>query len=350
MRGRGIMKSAAAWNTVSTILLLGSLLAAPRSTFSMPKGDGLGRQRLGSKFYTSAASQSSGAGSLSKQESQLLRKVQDAAVHEDWLRIQSLRATSKVFKAQFFDAEMDAALKCGQYKAGVALYERLCDLKLNREVLSFNLAMKLYGKTGQWSSVQQTWKEARAKYSMDETMAAARLVAAADEGDINTTAAILDEMAQMKLKHDVGHFTSALRSCTAAEHKAYNVARYLFECMLNMSLAPDAGVFAALVSTYGNRPVREFRSLRTEMDTLAVKPNWIFADAYLKALLGVRQTSQADRKHSTSELADLTAKASRERLREAANALSELNTMEDELSSFCQLVDLALKRQASSKL
>ena len=297
---------------------------------------------MGSRFYTSAAGQSSTDYGLTKEESKLLAKVVQAANRSDWQRIRQLRATSKVLKTPFFDVEMNAALACGQYKAGTTLYEQLCKLQLPKEVLTFNLAMKLYGKAGMWASVQQVWKEARQSYRLDETMAAARLVAAADEGDIRTAADILDEMVRMDLVVDVGHFTSALRACTTAESSGYNVAVFLFDTMCNMSLTPDVQVFTALVSTFAGRPVTKFQTLRSQMDQFGVQHNWVFADAYLKALLSV---PQKDKQSSVAELVDLVSGLSKERLQEAASALSTFKTLQDEWSAFCEVTESALKRQ-----
>ncbi|CAE7230362.1 nipblb, partial [Symbiodinium sp. CCMP2456] len=273
-------------------------------------------------------------------ESKKAQKVVQAANRSDWQRIQQLRATSKVQKTPFFDVEMNAALACGQYKAGTALYEQLCKLKLPKEVLTFNLATKLYGKAGMWASVQQVWKEARKSYRMDETMAAARLVAAADEGDIRTAADILDEMVRMDLVVDVGHFTSALRACATAENSGHNAAVFLFDTLLNMSLTPDVQVFTALVSTFAGRPVSKFQKLRRQMDQFGVKHNWVFADAFLKALLVV---PQKDKQSSVVELVDLMSGLSEERLREAASALSSFKTLTDEWSAFCDVTEKSSK-------
>ncbi|OLP90022.1 Nipped-B-like protein B [Symbiodinium microadriaticum] len=273
-------------------------------------------------------------------ESKKAQKVVQAANRSDWQRIRQLRATSKVQKTPFFDVEMNAALACGQYKAGTALYEQLCKLKLPKEVLTFNLATKLYGKAGMWASVRQVWKEARKSYRMDETMAAARLVAAADEGDIRTAADILDEMVRMDLVVDVGHFTSALRACATAENSGHHAAVYLFDTLLNMSLTPDVQVFTALVSTFAGRPVSKFQKLRSQMDQFGVKHNWVFADAYLKALLVV---PQKDKQSSVVELVDLMRGLSKERLREAASALSSFKTLKDEWSAFCEVTEKSSK-------
>ena len=347
------MGGASLWTLclVGAIALLSKLLGTSSIGFSIAvqqdagnksSAASPGRPRMGSRFYTSAAGQSSTDYGLTKGESKLLAKVVQAANRSDWQRIRQLRATSKVQKTPFFDVEMNAALACGQYKAGTALYEQLCKLKLPKEVLTFNLATKLYGKAGMWASVRQVWKEARKSYRMDETMAAARLVAAADEGDIRTAADILDEMVRMDLVVDVGHFTSALRACATAENSGHHAAVYLFDTLLNMSLTPDVQVFTALVSTFAGRPVSKFQKLRSQMDQFGVKHNWVFADAYLKALLVV---PQKDKQSSVVELVDLMRGLSKERLREAASALSSFKTLKDEWSAFCEVTESALKRQ-----
>ena len=301
------------------------------------------RARL-SRFHTSAAGQSVTDYNFTRQEALLLKEVNHAAERLDWQKIQSLKASSKVPKTPLFTAEMNAALKCAQFKAGISLYERLCDLGLAKEILTFNLAMKLYGKAGKWKRVEQVWQEAKASYRMDATMAAARLVAAADEGTVATAAGILDEMNRVKLRADVGHFTSAIRACAAGEKGAYSAATYLFQTMLNMSLAPGIYLFTALVSTYAGRSTSVFQALRSQMQKLGIKfgikTDAAFAEAYLKALLGV----QTNKRYSTGELAGLMRELSDGRLQEAADMLSELKTAGAELPEFCEITGFALKR------
>ena len=109
-----------------------------------------------------------------------------------------------------------------------------------------------------------------------------------------------------------------------------------------MSLSPDARVFTALLSTFAGRPVSKFQKLRSQMDQLGVKRDWVFSDAYLKALLVV---PQKDKQSSVVELVDLMRGLSKKRLREAASALSSFKTSKDEWSAFCEVTESALKRQ-----
>ena len=104
---------------------IGFSAAAPGGARNESNGASPGRPRMGSRKKNTAAGQSSTDYGLTKEESKLLAKVVQAANRSDWQRIRQLRATSKVLKTPFFDVEMNAALACGQYKAGTTLYEQL---------------------------------------------------------------------------------------------------------------------------------------------------------------------------------------------------------------------------------
>ena len=160
---------------------------------------------LPSNFYTSAENQRPTKYNFTKQERSLLRQVNDAANRRQWRRVQELQGSVKVPLTPFFSAEMNAALKCRKYTAGAALYNQLCEMPLQPEILTYNLAMKLFGKLGDQKRVRQIWEEALQNYKMDATMAAARLVAAADVADMDAATSLLDEMAQAKVEADVGH-------------------------------------------------------------------------------------------------------------------------------------------------
>jgi hypothetical protein len=82
--------------------------------------------------------------------------------------------------------------------------------------------------------VHEVWKDALKEGDLDKDLALARISAAADEGDVTTSAEVMDQMVASNVPMQIGHVVSAIRSCgISGQHKA---ARYFFD------LLPDFGI------------------------------------------------------------------------------------------------------------
>ena len=212
--------------------------------------------------------------------------------------------------------------------------------KLPAEIVTYNLAMKLFAKLGDRERVQQIWQEALGKYRMDATMAAARLVAAADDANTNAAITMLEEMAQARVQADVGHCTSVLRACETARQGGAEAAKLVFKRMLSAGLTPDLRLFTIMVQTLEGEPVEDLQGLFKEMQERRVKHDHIFTDKYLKAVLSMGKV----RKVPMNKLAGRLSQVSAARKKAAAAALSHFKS-EGDLSSFAQSVEMVLEQQ-----
>ena len=104
------------WIALAVALSIATSLARQPLTFSRTRGG-----KLPSNFYTSAESQNPTNYKLTEQDRSLLREVHKAANRRQWREVQALQGSATVPKTPFFNAEMNAALKCRKYRAGAAL-------------------------------------------------------------------------------------------------------------------------------------------------------------------------------------------------------------------------------------
>ena len=97
-------------------------------------------------------------------------------------------------------------------------------MKLDQDAPTFATAMKTYAKLGNNSRVREIWAAAREACPLDALLAAARIDAAAAEGDVLTAAELLDEMNRTGVGIDIAHVTSAIRACWEAAAWPFNSA------------------------------------------------------------------------------------------------------------------------------
>ena len=89
--------------------------------------------------------------------------------------------------------------------------------------------MRIFGKLGKPEKVRVIWDEAREKCTLSHMLVASRLHAAADEGDVETAAAMLDLLNTSKLEIDSIVITSAIRSCWGWGAKQHRAAKYFWD-------------------------------------------------------------------------------------------------------------------------
>ena len=287
---------------------------------------------LPTNLRTSAKCQDRGDFDLTASERALLKELYIAAKRRHWRKVEELRGAVRIRKTPLFNAELDAALKCRKYRAGADVYDELCALSLPQEIVTYNLGMKLFAKLGDGARVRRIWTEARKTYKMDATMAAARLVAAADEADMETALSLLDEMKDQRVQADVGHFTSTLRTCQHAGGGGHEEVMRTFRMMIDMDVAPDLRFFTILSQACAGQPVEDLEEILADMERRGLEYDTVFADKYLQALLSERRVR-----------VDKIGEIPRNRLQAAAVALAKFKTAGKASSTFCKKLEEALR-------
>lgn len=166
---------------------------------------------------------------LSNQEKQLLRRISSASERRNWWEVQSCFSKYPGKALQIYGAAMNAALRCRKYEEGALIYEKCRETCEEFDAPIFTSALRIFGKLGKPEKVRVIWDEAREKCTLSHMLVASRLHAAADEGDVETTAAMLDLLNTSKLEINSIVITSAIRSCWGWGAKQHGAAKYFWD-------------------------------------------------------------------------------------------------------------------------
>ena len=298
------------------------------------------REREGNAMRRRAR-QDFGPNQMSKAEKILLRKIASASEQRDWPTVQSLIDGYAGTAEPIWAATINAALRCGRYREGALIFEKCKqNVKIKHEPL-FNAAVKVLAKCQEWAQVREVWEEALKACKFGPMMAAARLAAAADEGDVQTAAAVLDLMETNDVAIDVQHLTTAIRACWGYGKSRHKAAKYFFDLFARFDLEPDLIAFASLVGSYHTAPLELVMSAYDDMKKRKIKANHIFAEIYLAALLQKRP--EDDWPRTGPPLARILADLSSERLEAAKKVLDDFDAAEVRLTQFGQNIKRALK-------
>ena len=154
---------------------------------------------------------------LSRSERMLLGKITSASKTRDWQAVCSLFENYPGKAVAIYTAAMNAAFRCQKYQEGASIYkkcERVCQ---NLDEPVFSAGLRLFGKLGEPEEVRQVWDTVIKKGNINDVLAASRINAAADEGDVETAAAVLDLMQEkgIQLKSTISHQQSELAGALA---------------------------------------------------------------------------------------------------------------------------------------
>ena len=305
------------------------------------------RERTGGgKFRTQAGGQFE----ISSAERLLLSEMQEATLRGDWQTVKTLFARYTGRAVAIYTTVMNAAFRCGQYRFGVDTYQRFCEFGLEKDPPVYTMAIKLFSKVGEAERVREIWREAQSACELNEALAAARIDAAADAGDVQGAAGVLDELIRRKnCDPDLGHFTSAIHACARAERPSHNAALFLFDCMTGMGLEPDVAAFSALVGSFRIASLDLLLATYQRMKSLDISPNEVFAEVYLTRLL---QIPKAQRKQSPADiLKQINALTNDidDRVQAAEMALAEFHQAGVRLSNLSQIIESALRLLGHSR-
>ena len=240
------------------------------------------RDRVGLGFHTKASNHSK---PLSVEGRTLLSKITAAGQKGDWVDVKRMFALYSGMECQVLHSVMHAAYTCGQYREAARVYTRMCDLKVAKDAPVYATALKVFSKLEQPTAVRDIWTEALKVCELDKLLAAARIVAAAVEGDIQTAAEVLDLMNKTGVEINQGHITSAIRACWEATGSTHNAAEYLYRLHIDLDLQADIAMFTCLVGAYKTAPLEKIMGAYSDMQAMHIKSDFAFAETYLATLL-----------------------------------------------------------------
>lgn len=309
------------------------MLHTPPCSFGLPKQRPLSevRERTGLALHRSCPR--SGP-EMSKEEKQLLRSIVIASERRDWPTAGSLFGTYGGGAIQIYGATLQAAFRCREYNQGAKIYEQAMNNCEFVDLPLYNMAIRIFAKLGEESRVQQIWDTALKSFDLDDMLAAARIAAAADAGDVETAAAVLDQMNSSNVSIDVYHINSAIRACWGWGNKQHRAAKYLFDLLVRFQLSPTVISFTSLIGAYETASLQEILSAYDEMKALQIQADAAFAETYIFSVLR--------KGNSTIKMA--LRETSVERLRAARDALIDFKRAGFKMHRSCTSVDAELKR------
>ena len=281
---------------------------------------------------------------LSTEGKKLLARITNA---NEWYQVQRSINEYTGHEIQIFNGAMQKALKLGRYKQGAAIYKKLCNSRAVKQQATYTAAITIHSRLGRPDAVRGIWDEALNTCGMDSILAAARIRAAADEGDFVTAATILDKMNSTSTEINAVHVSSAIRACWTANGTHYNVAKYLFyDVMARLDVQPNKITFNNFIGALRGAPVTDLVSAYQTMRNKGITPDAVTAELFLMSLF---PKPRNDRWNTATAAARLRDK-DKEKLDAARTALKDFKASHVELSELSCHIDAALQLLAAEGL
>lgn len=314
----------------------------PSCAFGRPKQESLDalRERTGQAVRMRVADTIGNNLPISNQDKRLLRKITVASEQRTWDEVMSLFASYSGVSIQIYTAVMNAALRCRKYEEGAKIYERCRQTCRQFEEPTFVTALKIFGRLQQPEKVRKIWAEVKETCKLSEMLVSSRIQAAADEGDAETAAAMLDLLNTSNLEITVFPLTMAIRSCWGMGKTRHRAAKYFWDLFPTFGLPPDIVAFTALVGSYTEAPLEDVLSAKAEMESLGVQPNRVFAETYLVSLLQL----DFSRLRAISAIQDALQNVPSDRLHAARRGIADFEAAGVEQTTLCRKLKTALKR------
>lgn len=277
-----------------------------------------------------------GGPALDQEERNLVKKISIAGERRNWQGARSIFGTYRGNAPQVYTAAMHAAFRCRKYSDGANIYEQCQTNCKTIDQPVFVIAMRIFAKLRKNTRVKQTWNEALDAFGLDDFLASARIVAAADVGDVETAAEILDEMERSNVSINVYNINSAIRACKGQGERQHKAAKCFFDLLHKFQLSPTIVTFTSLIAAYKTADLQCILSTYNEMKDMHIEPDAVFAETYMFTLLQYNDS----RRRVEENLHDLPV----ERLQAARDALDDFKRAGLSLHKSCVSVDRELTR------
>ena len=348
------------------LLLVGVVLAMTACmgsvNFSPPPPPPVGkpeksRNHTRKQLSTGALRQQSGTGknepvpsedcnyTLSTSEKMLMSHLKRAGTKggdQGWEKVKRLYTSYTGIAIPVFSAAMQAAYLCDRYVEAAEIYVRARATRgaeVNKIFLLHGL--KVFGKLKNSATVSDIWEEILERGWMDKFRGGARIDAAAEIGDLHGAVSVLELLQAKNVINEV-HYTSAMNACRNSGHNRSHVAAmFLLDDMLQRSLKADVATFGSLVGAHQTAPLQKIKLVLSRMEECRVKPNKVFAEACLSAIL----RNQCTDVWTLHDLDDKLWNISTARLSVARSMLESVGSEGVRLTKLCRLVDKYLKQR-----
>ncbi len=314
----------------------------PAYAFGQPKQESLGalRERTGQAVRMRVADSVGKSRPISNEDKRLLREISVASEQRNWDEVMSLFGSYSGKTTQIYNAVMNAALRCRKYKEGATIYERCRQTCHQFEEAFFGFALKIFGRLQQPEKVRKIWAEAKETCELSHILVSSRIHAAADEGDAETAAAMLDLLNTSNLEITAFPITMAIRSCWGMGKTRHRAAKYFWELFAEFGVEPNIVSLTALVGSYTEAPLEDVISAKVEMESLGIHPNRVFAETYLVTVLQLDFSSL----RAISAIQDALQNVPSDRLHAARRGIADFEAAGVDLTGLCRKLKTALER------
>lgn len=297
------------------------------------------RERAGQALSVSASGM--GNFTLTVQETKLMGEISSAGKKGNWIAAKSAFAGYTGNAPPVYTAVLHAAFRCRKYKEGALLYKQ-CRQRCNHiHQPVYTQALRIFGKLKDEAILCEVWDEAleRCDLDYDGVLASARIAAAADVGDPETAAEVLDLLQRKDIPIRLQHIASAIRACWGRGKNRHKAAKYFFDLCPQVSVTPNLIVFTCLIGAYKTAPLEDLTSAYHAMRVLKIAPDTPFTETYLISVLQGDKTIKWDNPEITVN--SLRNKPI-ERLQAARRALADFQRDGVQLTKMSRIVKEAL--------
>ena len=227
---------------------------------------------------------------LSIPERQLLNKISNASEDYKWRDIQYLMASYNGTAVPIYTEAMRGAFRCREYQAGASLFEKCQQAGSILDAPVYSFAVRIHGKLGNHEMVRKVWNQTLRDCNFTDILATARISAAADEGDVETAAEILDLMNNTKgVAIQVHHVSSAMKACWGWKKRMNRVAQYFFNLLPKFRLKPNLIAYTNLIGALGIGNLQEVVAAYGDMKRQRISPDTIFAETFLTSVMQLKK-------------------------------------------------------------
>ena len=229
---------------------------------------------------------------LSGRERQLIADMVEAGNSRDWFSVQRAFKSSSQEAAPQFNFAMAAAFKCGQFKEGMKIFDKLSAASVNKTLKSYCCALRLSGELGSQGRVLDLWAEAQQDNLWQDNESACSLMCAAlfassKLGNVTFAASLLDMMQKRGKVLNVIDWNQGIDACTAAGEAG--AARYLFDQMTEAGVQPNIITLTLLAGAHNGRSLKRICDVERLLNDFELRPDLAFFEELVCATFGARE-------------------------------------------------------------
>ena len=186
-----------------------------------------------------------------------------------------------------YTAAMQAAYHCRRYERGAEMYDKMRSLppeEIEIDSVSLQIAMKVFGKLGSQSRIDEIWEEVLEKKWFGMLTAGSRLEAAAEMGDVTKAGKLLNEMSESRIATNINHYNSVLNACKNSDPPSYRAAQAVFESLRDLRMQPTVVTFTNLVQSHREAPLSRIQEVMDHLGRSDLQIDKVFAEAYVSSL------------------------------------------------------------------